>query len=274
MIPAILSAILAKLAEDAIEAALEASKLEAEAKGIQIVNLSQRLNAALVSKVQELASFRLEFFGRLRQMLGRRGDVRIVGDRLVFQSEVLLPSGQATLQACGRGQIDTLGETIDEISVKIPADIDWVLRVDGHNDRIPISPPAYPSNWDLSTGRAVAVVKYLIERIVPAIRFVATGFGEFQPIKKGNTIAVFRRNHRMGAAVGAECIDGVVEEVDVVVPQERDRGDHRERGLDPLEPQEPGKDSPVEARRQRGFEHKRDDEKQDQELADLLPVEV
>ena len=180
-----------------IEAALEASEREAEEKGIQIVNLAQRLNAALASKVQELASFRSEFFGRLRQALGNRSDVRIVGDRFVFQSEVLFPSGQATLQPGGREQIDKLAATIKEISVKIPADIDWVLRVDGHTDRIPIATPAYPSNWELSTGRAVAVVKYLIERGVPAARLAATGFGEFQPIDTGNTVAAFRRNRRI-----------------------------------------------------------------------------
>ena len=180
-----------------IEAALEASEREAEAKGIQIVNLSQRLNAALVSKVQELASFRSEFFGRLKQALGDRRDVRIVGDRFVFQSEVLFPSGQATLQPGGRDQIDKLARTIKEISVNIPTDINWVLRVDGHTDRIPISTPAYPSNWELSTGRAVAVVKYLIDQGVPATRLAATGFGEFQPIDTGSTVAAFRRNRRI-----------------------------------------------------------------------------
>ncbi len=180
-----------------IEAALETSEREAEAKGIQIVNLSQRLNAALVSKVQELASFRSEFFGRLKQALGDRRDVRIVGDRFVFQSEVLFPSGQATLQPGGRDQIDKLARTITEISANIPTDINWVLRVDGHTDRIPISTPAYPSNWELSTGRAVAVVKYLIDQGVPATRLAATGFGEFQPIDAGNTVAAFRRNRRI-----------------------------------------------------------------------------
>ena len=180
-----------------IEAALEASEREAEAKGIQIVNLSQRLNAALASKVQELASFRSEFFGRLRQALGNRSDVRIVGDRFVFQSEVLFPSGQARLQPGGRDQIDKLAATIREISVKIPDDIDWVLRVDGHTDRNPISTPAYPSNWELSTGRAVSVVKYLIERGVPAERLAATGFGEFQPIDTGSSFQAFKRNRRI-----------------------------------------------------------------------------
>ena len=117
------------------QAALEASEREGREKGIQIVNLSQRLNAALAGKVQELASFRSEFFGRLRRALGNRSDVRIVGDRFVFQSEVLFPSGQATLQPGGREQIDKIARIMKEVSPKIPADIDWVLRVDGHTDR-------------------------------------------------------------------------------------------------------------------------------------------
>ncbi len=180
-----------------IEAALEISEKKAEEQNVQIVNLSKRLNAALASKVQELATFRSEFFGRLRKALGSRSDVRIVGDRFVFQSEVLFPSGEARLQPGGRKQIDKLAETIREIAKKIPTDIDWVLRVDGHTDRIPISTPAYPSNWELSTGRAVAVVKYLIQRGVPAARLAATGFGEFQPIDRGSTIAAFKRNRRI-----------------------------------------------------------------------------
>ena len=191
-----------------IEAALEVSEREAKEKGVQIVKLSQRLNTVLASlfqrikaagasKVRKLASFRSEFFGRLRKALGNRSDVRIVGDRFVFQSEVLFPLGAATLQPGGRNQIDKLAQTIKELSDKIPTDINWVLRVDGHTDRIPISTPAYPSNWELSTGRAVAVVRYLIEQGVPAGRLAATGFGEFQPIDPGNSIAAFRRNRRI-----------------------------------------------------------------------------
>ena len=180
-----------------IEAALQISERKAKEQNVQIVNLSKRLNAALASKVQELASFRSEFFGRLRKALGNRSDVRIVGDRFVFQSEVLFPSGEARLQPGGRVQIDKLAKTIKEIAETIPGDINWVLRVDGHTDRLPISTPAYPSNWELSTGRAIAVVKHLIERGVPATRLAATGFGEFQPIDPGSTIAAFKRNRRI-----------------------------------------------------------------------------
>ncbi len=180
-----------------IEAALEVSEEKAKEQNVQIVNLSRRLNAALASKVQELANFRSEFFGRLRKALGNRSDVRIVGDRFVFQSEVLFPSGEARLQPGGRVQIDKLAKTVKEIAEKIPGDINWVLRVDGHTDRLPIATPAYPSNWELSTGRAIAVVKHLIERGVPATRLAATGFGEFQPIDRGSTLAAFKRNRRI-----------------------------------------------------------------------------
>ena len=180
-----------------IEVALETSEAKAKEQNVQIVNLSKRLNAALASKVQELATFRSEFFGRLRKALGNRSDVRIVGDRFVFQSEVLFPSGEARLQPGGREQIDKLARTIKEIAKEIPGDIDWVLRVDGHTDRLPIKTPAFPSNWELSTGRAIAVVKYLIQRGVPADRLAATGFGEFQPIDHGSTIAAFKRNRRI-----------------------------------------------------------------------------
>ena len=179
------------------EEALHVSEKKVKEQNVQIVNLSKRLNAALASKVQELASFRSEFFGRLRKALGNRSDVRIVGDRFVFQSEVLFPSGEARLEPRGRVQIDKLAETIKEIAAKIPTDINWVLRVDAHTDRLPIKTPAFPSNWELSTGRAIAVVKYLIERGVPATRLAATGFGEFQPIDRGSTIAAFRRNRRI-----------------------------------------------------------------------------
>ena len=180
-----------------IEQALQISEKKAKEQNVQIVNLSRRLNAALASKVQELATFRSEFFGRLRKALGNRSDVRIVGDRFVFQSEVLFPSGEARLQPGGRVQIDKLAVTIKEIAAKIPTDIDWVLRVDGHTDRLPIKTPTFPSNWELSTGRAIAVVKYLIDRGVPATRLAATGFGEFQPIDRGSTIAAFKRNRRI-----------------------------------------------------------------------------
>ena len=180
-----------------IAALLEASEAEAKRQNVQIVNLSKRLNEALARKVQELASFRSEFFGRLRRALGDHRDVTVVGDRFVFQSEVLFPSGTATLQPSGRDQIGQLARTLIELSTRIPEDIDWVLRVDGHTDRWPISTPNFPSNWELSTARAISVVKILIELGLPPNRLAATGFGEFQPLDRGNTVGAYRRNRRI-----------------------------------------------------------------------------
>ena len=180
-----------------ISAALEASEAEARAQGVKIVDLGRRLNAALAGKVQELARYRSEFFGRLREVLGDRRDIRIVGDRFVFQSEILFESGSADLQAGGQWQIARLAETLKEISARIPDDIAWVLRVDGHTDRVPIDTPLFRTNWELSTGRAIAVVKYLISLGLPPERLAATGFGEHQPLDAGDGEAAYRRNRRI-----------------------------------------------------------------------------
>ncbi len=180
-----------------IAAALEISETKSREQNVQIVDLGRRLNMALASKVEELARFRSEFFGRLRKALGSRRDIRIVGDRFVLQSEVLFGSGSATLQAGGRRQILRIAQTLLDISRKIPREINWVLRVDGHTDRIPIKTPRFPSNWELSTGRAISVVRFLVEQGVPARRLAVTGFGEFQPLDTRNDEIAFRRNRRI-----------------------------------------------------------------------------
>jgi chemotaxis protein MotB len=177
--------------------ALDVSEAENEANEVQIADLGRRLNAALATKVQELARFRSDFFGRLRELLGDRQDIRVVGDRFVFQSEVLFPSGSAELEPEGRVQLAQLAGALAEIATTIPEDIDWVLRVDGHTDRRPISTPEFPSNWELSTGRAISVVKFLIVRGIEANRLAATGFGEFQPLDTGSDEIAFRRNRRI-----------------------------------------------------------------------------
>ncbi|MCZ6609663.1 MAG: peptidoglycan -binding protein [Alphaproteobacteria bacterium] len=183
---------LAKLA-----AVLGASEKKAREQNIQIANLGRRLNAALAAKVEELSRYRSEFFGKLRQVLGSRSDVRVVGDRFVFQSEVLFASGDAALNAAGMAQLQRLAGALKEISAKIPANLNWVLRVDGHTDIRPISTARYPSNWELSTARALSVVRFLISRGVDANRLAATGFGRYQPIDPGNTEASHRRNRRI-----------------------------------------------------------------------------
>jgi chemotaxis protein MotB len=180
-----------------LNAALEASEAQSKAQNVQIVDLGKRLNAALASKVQELARYRSEFFGRLRKVLGNRRDIRVVGDRFVFQSEVLFDSGSAQMGEGGKRQLAQLAKTLIEISKKIPKDVEWVLRVDGHTDRIPIKTKAFPSNWELSTARAVSVVKSLISSGIPAQNLAAAGFGEFQPLDARNDEIAFRRNRRI-----------------------------------------------------------------------------
>lgn len=181
----------------ALNAALEASEKTSKEQQVQIADLGRRLNLALASKVEELARFRSEFFGRLRQALGERADIRVVGDRFVFQAEVLFASGSAELEPNGRAQIARLAETLKEISAKIPSDINWVLQVDGHTDKRPIFTPQFPSNWELSTARAISVVKFLMSQGIPSDRLSAAGFAEFQPIDARDDEIGFRRNRRI-----------------------------------------------------------------------------
>ncbi len=180
-----------------LNAALEASETRVAAQDVQIVSLGKRLNEALASKVEELARYRSEFFGRLREALGKRSGVRIVGDRFVLQSEVLFSTGSADLNPIGQEQIDKLAATLQEISDRIPDDLNWVLRVDGHTDSRPISTPKFPSNWELSAARAISVVKALINRGLQADRLVAAGFGEFQPLDARNDEVAYLRNRRI-----------------------------------------------------------------------------
>ena len=176
---------------------LDASEIVAEQQKVKISSLGHRLNAALASRVQELARYRSEFFGRLREVLGDRPGVRIVGDRFVFQSEVLFATGSAEIGPDGRGQIEQFAATLREVAQRIPTEIDWILRVDGHTDVIPIRTLQYPSNWELSTARATSVVKYLTDLRIPAKRLAATGFGEFQPLDPRRTAAAYGRNRRI-----------------------------------------------------------------------------
>jgi chemotaxis protein MotB len=180
-----------------LEAALEVSEQESSDQEVQIADLGRRLNLALASKVEELSRYRSEFFGRLREALGDRPDIRIVGDRFVFQSEVLFPSASATLQAGGADELDKLADTLLEISKDIPPEVNWILRVDGHTDERPISTAQFPSNWELSTARAIEVVKFLEQRGIPAERLAATGFAANQPLDTGDTEAAYGRNRRI-----------------------------------------------------------------------------
>lgn len=180
-----------------LNAALGASEAKAAEQSVQITSLGKRLNQALASKVAELARYRSEFFGRLREALGNRQGIRIVGDRFVFQSEVLFPSASSDLNPGGRDQIAKLARTLNDISARIPDELNWVLRVDGHTDALPIRTAKFPSNWELSSARAIAVVKQLRAFGVPAKRLVAAGFGQFQPLDPRNDEVAYRRNRRI-----------------------------------------------------------------------------
>jgi chemotaxis protein MotB len=176
---------------------LEAAEVEAREQQVQITDLGNKLNLALAGKVEELARYRSEFFGRLREVLGDRPDVRIVGDRFVFQSEVLFETGSAEIGEPGRLQLAKFAATLLEVAAQFPPDIDWILRIDGHTDSRPISTWQFASNWELSTARAIAVVKYLESQGLPPQRLAATGFAEYQPIASGTSEEVYRVNRRI-----------------------------------------------------------------------------
>jgi len=181
----------------ALEEALDASEKRDKESQTRIADLGQRLNVALAQRVQELSRYRSEFFGRLRAILGNRPDVRVVGDRFVFQSEVFFDTGQAQLLPEGRAELDKLASALIDLDKQIPADIAWVLRVDGHTDIRPINSPQFKSNWELSSARAISVVQYLVSLGVPAQRLVAAGFAEFQPLDPEKTEEAFKRNRRI-----------------------------------------------------------------------------
>jgi len=180
-----------------ISKALEISEKLAIDQKLQIASLGSRLNAALANKVHQLGRYRSEFFGRLRDLLGKQQEVRIVGDRFVFQSEVLFTKGSAVLGVAGQNQLSKLALTLKQIADKIPSDIDWVLRVDGHTDKDPIKTVRFPSNWELSSARAISVVQQLIGEGLPPNRLAAAGFGEFQPLDDRSDEIGKRRNRRI-----------------------------------------------------------------------------
>lgn len=183
---------LARLAET-----LDASDALSEQQRAQIADLGRRMNRALAGRVQELQRYRSEFFGRLRDILGTRPGIQVVGDRFVFQSEVLFASGSAELGPEGQRQMAQLARTLVDIASEIPEEVDWILRVDGHTDNVPISTPLFPSNWELSTSRALSVVRFLSSQGIPASRLAAAGFGEYQPIDPGQTVQARARNRRI-----------------------------------------------------------------------------
>ncbi len=182
---------------NALEAALEAAEAKDKDSQSRIADLGQRLNVALAQRVQELSRYRSDFFGRLRAILGNRPEIRVVGDRFVFQAEVFFDTAQARLRPEGIKELDKMAAALIDLEQQIPPDIPWVLRVDGHTDIRPIASPQFPSNWALSAARAISVVEYLVSKGVSPQRLVAAGFGEFQPLDPGLTEEAFRRNRRL-----------------------------------------------------------------------------
>ncbi len=180
-----------------LEEALGASEARDRDAQSRITDLGRRLNLALAQRVQELSRYRSEFFGRLREILAERSDIRVVGDRFVFGSEVFFGSSQAELEPGGRAELDKLAAALLQLEKDIPTDIAWVLRVDGHTDARPMQGGRYRSNWELSAARSIAVVQYLISRGIAPQRLVAAGFGEFQPIDQGEGPEALARNRRI-----------------------------------------------------------------------------
>jgi chemotaxis protein MotB len=180
-----------------VEAALATAESEAKQKDTEIAELGARLNLALADRVNELTRYRSEFFGKLRAALGNRDDIQVVGDRFVVPSELLFPSASDELNPAGIEQLQQLASTLKEVTSQIPSDIDWVLRIDGHTDRVPISTARFPSNWELSAARAIAIVKFLTQAGIPPRRLAANGFGEHHPLDPGSSPEALARNRRI-----------------------------------------------------------------------------
>jgi chemotaxis protein MotB len=180
-----------------IASSLDLTQRQNESKDVEIANLGQKLNVALAAKVEELQQYRSEFFGKLRSLLANRPGITVVGDRFVFQSEVLFPVGSAELTQAGNAQMTALAVTIKDIAAEIPPDLKWVLRVDGHTDPQPVKGGQFASNWELSAARAITVVKLLIADGVPAEHLAATAFGEYQPFGTGDTPDSYAKDRRI-----------------------------------------------------------------------------
>ena len=180
-----------------LNSALEASEQDALTKELKIEVLGERLNKALTSKVFELQKYRSEFFGRLQSILGDRKDIKVVGDRFIFESELLFDSGSASLQFEGKEKLKQIGLTLKETTMNIPDDIDWIIQVEGHTDKNPINTPQFPSNWELSTARANTVLKLLLELGFNPQHLSAAGYGEFYPISKGKSAKDLQQNRRI-----------------------------------------------------------------------------
>ena len=180
-----------------IASALELQEQMTAEKEQELEQVSRRLNTLLAERVSQLEQYQSEFFARLRDILAGNENVRIVGDRFLLPSELLFASASAELGEEGRRELDKLADLLLDVAERIPEDVDWILRIDGHTDILPINTPRFPSNWELSTARAVAVVRYLADQGVPERRMAAAGFGEFFPVAEGTSPEALQRNRRI-----------------------------------------------------------------------------
>ena len=180
-----------------LNSALEAAEVRAAQDLVQITSLGERLNAALAERVQDLSRYRSDFLARLHDHLGNRQGVKVEGDRFIIQSGILFSSGSAEISGAGRENLREIADLIQELVSDIPDDVDWILRVDGHTDSNPIQTPRFPSNWELSTGRATSVVRFLVSLGVPENRLMAAGLGQFQPLADGEDPDTMQRNRRI-----------------------------------------------------------------------------
>jgi chemotaxis protein MotB len=176
---------------------LDAEKAKVVEKDKSLEDLNKKLNLAFIKKAEELADYRSEFFGKLKKVLSNRPDIRIVGDRFVFSSEVFFASASADLQEGGKQELMKFAETLKEMQRSMPKDVDWILSVVGHTDKLPISNSVFPSNWELSTARAISVVKFLAEQGIPPNRLAAIGYGEHQPLDAGGSSDALAKNRRI-----------------------------------------------------------------------------
>jgi chemotaxis protein MotB len=180
-----------------LSTALDLANANVKDRDRKIADLGAQLNLALANKVNQLEKYRSEFFGKLRAALGDRADIRVVGDRFVVPTDVLFDSGSAELNPAAQAQMTKLAQTLNAVAAEIPSNLDWIVRIDGHTDKRPIHTAQFASNWELSTARAVAIVKYLVVQGIPANRLSANGFGQFQPLDPADTEAAYAKNRRI-----------------------------------------------------------------------------
>jgi len=180
-----------------LSAALELANANIKDKDVKLADLGAQLNLALANKVNQLEKYRSEFFGKLREVLGTRADIRVIGDRFVVPTDILFDTGSADLSPAAQASLSKLAQTLNEVAAEIPSQLDWVVRIDGHTDRRAIHTEQFPSNWELSTARAVAIVKYLVVQGIPANRLSANGFGQFQPLDPADSEAAYAKNRRI-----------------------------------------------------------------------------